>query len=178
MSSPLAPEPDDKDWTWVLQQPCGDCGFDASALSRADIPATVRGAVATLRHALEAVTASVRPAPQVWSPLEYACHVRDVCRIFGVRLQSMLDEHDPVFENWDQDETALADRYWAQQPAVVARELADSGEQIAAAFAAVPGDAWQRPGTRSNGSVFTVETLGRYFVHDLVHHAHDVGADR
>ena len=178
MSGPLAPEPDDKDWTWVLRMPCPDCGFDASALPHADIPATVRRAVASLRQALDADAASVRPAPQVWSPLEYACHVRDVCRIFGRRLQRMLEEHDPLFENWDQDASALADRYWAQQPAVVARELDDSADQIAAAFAAVPDSAWQRPGRRSNGSAFTVESLGRYFVHDLVHHAHDVGADR
>ena len=32
-----------------------------------------------------------------------------------------------------------------------------------------------RPGRRSNGSVFTVETLGRYFLHDVLHHLHDVG---
>ena len=25
--------PDDKDWTWVLQRPCPECGFDASALA-------------------------------------------------------------------------------------------------------------------------------------------------
>jgi hypothetical protein len=31
-----------------------------------------------------------------------------------------------------------------------------------------------RLGRRSNGSVFTVETLGKYFLHDLEHHAHDV----
>jgi hypothetical protein len=29
----------------------------------------------------------------------------------------------------------------------------------------------QRPGRRSNGSVFTVDTLGRYVAHDV----HDVG---
>lgn len=33
-----------------------------------------------------------------------------------------------------------------------------------------------RPGRRSNGSVFTVRTLGQYFLHDVVHHLHDVGA--
>ena len=24
--------PDDKDWTWVLQRECPECGFDASSL--------------------------------------------------------------------------------------------------------------------------------------------------
>jgi hypothetical protein len=38
----------------------------------------------------------------------------------------------------------------------------------------VPADAWDRPGVRSNGSEFTVESLGRYHLHDVVHHLHDV----
>ena len=42
-------------------------------------------------------------------------------------------------------------------------------------FAAVGPDQWQRPGTRSNGSQFTVATLAVYFLHDLEHHLHDVG---
>ena len=36
-------------------------------------------------------------------------------------------------------------------------------------------DQWQRTGRRSNGSAFTVETLGRYHLHDVVHHLWDVG---
>ena len=39
---PMAPEPDDKDWTFVLGQPCPDCGFDAAAVDRTEIPALVR----------------------------------------------------------------------------------------------------------------------------------------
>jgi hypothetical protein len=41
-------------------------------------------------------------------------------------------------------------------------------------FAAVPDGAWGRIGLRSNGSRFTVATLGQYFVHDVVHHLADV----
>ncbi len=37
-----------------------------------------------------------------------------------------------------------------------------------------PATQWQRTGTRSNGDAFTVDTLARYHLHDLVHHAHDV----
>ena len=171
---PIAPDPDDKDWTFVLARPCPGCGFDAAAASRTEIPALVRSSVQEFEAALARHDAATRPAPQVWSPLEYACHVRDVCRIFGVRLGRMLTEDDPIFANWDQDATALEDRYWAQDPATVSAELAAAGAQIADAFAAVAGDEWQRPGRRSNGSVFTVESLGRYFVHDLVHHVADI----
>jgi hypothetical protein len=35
---------------------------------------------------------------------------------------------------------------------------------------------WSRPGRRSDGYVFTVETLAQYLVHEDRHHLHDVGA--
>ena len=86
----------------------------------------------------------------------------------------MRDEDDPLFANWDQDATALGDRYWAQDPGTVSDELTESSAAIADAFAGIADDEWQRPGRRSNGSVFTVESLGKYFVHDLVHHVADI----
>ena len=33
---------------------------------------------------------------------------------------------------------------------------------------------WGRKGLRSNGSEFTVLTFAQYFLHDVVHHLHDV----
>ena len=171
---PMAPEPDDKDWTFVLGQPCPDCGFDAAAVDRTEIPALVRSSATAFQTSLSLPGAATRPSPQIWSPHEYGCHVRDVCRIFAERLARMRDEDDPLFANWDQDATALEDRYWAQDPARVSGELTESSAAIAEAFAGIADDEWQRPGRRSNGSVFTVESLGRYFVHDLVHHVADI----
>ena len=118
-----------------------------------------------------------RPRPDVWSPLEYACHVRDVFRLFDQRLRLMLAEDDPQFANWDQDETAVAERYGEQDPAVVAAELAAAADAIAASFAAVGGDQWERPGRRSDGARVHRRTFGRYFIHDPVHHLRDVAAD-
>jgi hypothetical protein len=48
---------------------------------------------------------------------------------------------------------------------------------VAADFDGVEGAAWERRGSRSNGSVFTVASLGRYMVHDIVHHLHDVNSE-
>ncbi len=171
---PVTPAPDDKDWTWVITRPCDECGFDASAMDRADGPRLIREAAGDLGAAALRDDARTRPAPTVWSPLEYACHARDACRIYLERVRLMLTEHDPTFADWDQDETAVAERYWEQDPAQVAALLDRAAGRLAEAFAAVAGDQWRRPGRRSNGSVFTVDTLSRYFVHDLVHHVHDV----
>jgi hypothetical protein len=177
-ATPATPEPDAKDWTWVIQQRCPDCGFDAAAIERDDVPDLTRQIAAILAHALQQPNVSARPEPTTWSALEYGCHVRDVCRLFAQRLHLMLTQDDPQFANWDQDETALADRYWAQRPAIVAAELRDAADAIADDFTEVGDDQWARPGTRSNGSVFTVDTFARYFLHDLAHHAWDVSSTR
>lgn len=171
---PVDPPADGKDWTWVLQKPCRDCGFDAAAMPCDRVATALPGWADRWRAVLARPDARQRPSAQVWSPLEYGAHVRDVMVVFGERAASMLSSDDPAFANWDQDATAIQMRYHAQDPAMVADELADAGAATAAVFAAVPVNGWARPGRRSNGSVFTVDSLARYFAHDVVHHLHDV----
>ena len=167
-------EPDTKDWTWVLNTRCDDCGFDAPGLSLDRVPQAIRDNATLWEVVLRTDDAAVRPSPHVWSPLEYACHVRDVNRLFRTRLRQMLDEDDARFANWDQDAAAVEEDYGSQDPAVVAREVTEAADAVAEGYAAVTGDQWQRSGTRSNGDRFTVDTFARYHLHDLVHHAHDV----
>jgi DinB superfamily len=170
--------PDAKDWTWVLRRPCPECGLDTHAFTREEIPVLVRANAAGWRKPLAAPDAARRPRPGKWSALEYGCHVRDVLKLYDYRLCLMLTRDDPLYPNWDQDETAVAERYDTQDPGTVATELAAAADKVAARFAAVAGDQWLRPGRRSDGASFTVETFGRYFVHDPVHHLCDVTGQR
>ena len=165
---------DAKDWTWVLERPCPECRFDAGALDVTQIPRLVRENAASWQDVLVRPTVRQRPRPDVWSPLEYGCHVRDVFGLFDQRLTLMLTEHDPQFANWDQDVTAVTERYGEQDPLAVAPELAVAADAIARSFASVGGDQWDRPGRRSDGARFTVRTFGQYFMHDPVHHLYDV----
>lgn len=171
---PPAIDPDTKDWTWVLREPCPECGLAPGSLDVADVPRMVRENATGWRQVLTGDGVRERPAPDVWSPLEYGCHVRDVFRLFDDRLRMMLTEDDPLFPNWDQDATAVEKRYDLQNPVVVTGELTGAAEWIAASFEAVPEGAWQRTGRRSDGASFTIETFAKYFVHDPVHHLHDV----
>ena len=171
---PIAPET--KDWTWVLQRPCDECGVDATALDVARTGDVVRAMVPAWRSVLGRAEVRARPDDSTWSPLEYACHVRDVLRLFDERLRLMLEEDAPGFPNWDQDESAVTDRYDEQDPAQVADELAVAAAAVAARFDGVSGDQWGRTGIRSDGARFTVDSFARYFLHDPLHHLHDVGA--
>ncbi len=100
--------------------------------------------------------------------------MRDVHRVFAARLRLMLDRDSPSFASWDQDAAAVEARYDREDPGTVAAELVAAALAVADAYDAVPRDALERPGRRSNGSTFTVLTLARYHLHDVVHHLWDV----
>jgi hypothetical protein len=167
---------DDKDWTWVLREPCPECGLAAAEVDPRDVPALTRESLPRWEAVLRRNDVAERRNPAAWSDLEYACHVRDVFTIMAERLALMLGEPDARFANWDQDATAVEDRYAEQDPADVAPALVGAGEEWASAVEHVPADAWQRVGTRSNGSTFTVHTLVQYCWHDVAHHLVDVDA--
>lgn len=167
--------PDTKDWTWVLTRSCPECGLDTSTLSREAVAGMILSNAGAWREVLAgAGSVRARSEPGTWSPLEYACHVRDTLRVYDGRLQLMLTTDDPHYPNWDQDETAVAERYGEQDPATVAGELTAAASVLGARFAGVSGGQWERTGNRSDGARFTVETFARYFVHDPVHHLYDV----
>ena len=166
--------PDTKDWTWVLQTPCPECGYDAEAVPPASIGDRVRAALPRWAAVLARPDVRERPAPEVWSAAEYACHTRDVFRIFDGRLELMLSVDEARFANWDQDATAVEERYDAQDPAMVGAELAAAGAAIAVRFDSVAGADWDRVALRSDGARFTTASFGRYFLHDVEHHLHDV----
>ena len=168
--------PDDKDWTWVLTQPCAECGFDAATVTGPQVAGRLRAELPLWHAVLSAGQAEVRPDPETWSPLEYAAHVRDVCTIFTTRLDLMLTQDDPMFANWDQDATAVEQDYGSQDPAVVSAEFVAAAGVLADQFDAVEGEQWSRTGRRSDGAVFTVDTFSRYFLHDIVHHGADLMA--
>ncbi len=168
--------PDTKDWTWVLDERCPECGFDATTVDPAAVGERTRAALPRWQAALTRAGVGDRPTPEVWSVLEYGCHVRDVFRTFDGRLSLMLSVDDPAFANWDQDETAVQGRYAEQDPAAVSVELAEAGTVIAARFDGVSGAQWDRPARRSDGARFTAASLSRYFLHDIEHHLHDIDA--
>jgi hypothetical protein len=175
----MAITPDTKNWTWVLDKPCTECGLDSRTVDPRAVSSVLRdNADAWVALLTSDGDLATRPSPDKWSPLEYGCHVRDVFRVFAGRLDAMLTSDDPAYDNWDQDATALADDYASQDPRTVAVDLRADAGTLADAFDAVPDDAWDRTGRRSDGARFTVATLSRYLVHDPVHHLYDVTGRR
>ncbi|MEZ5341069.1 MAG: DinB family protein [Acidimicrobiales bacterium] len=170
---------DEKDWTWVLERTCDECGFDATGWDKTDVARRIRENAAEWLTLLQMDDAVVRTRPRddKWSPLEYAFHVRDVYELYDFRLGLMLDEDGPSYPNWDQDATAVEKDYNSADPDIVAAELGEWADALASRFAEVKGSQWERTGLRSDGAAFTVESFARYLIHDPVHHVHDVRID-
>jgi hypothetical protein len=174
-SDAVDPQPDTKDWTWVLTRRCDQCGLSVGEIQPEDF--AQRAFVAAeewvqILRSSPAVTA--RPQPDVWSPLEYGAHVRDVYRLFDGRLVQMLDEDTPTFANWNQDETAIKERYGEQDPEAVADELEAAAQVFVARIQALTPEHYNLRGIRSDGAEFTVVTFLQYFLHDVIHHLWDV----
>jgi hypothetical protein len=175
----MAIEPDTKDWTWILTRACPDCGYDAATVDLEDVPKRIHlNAAAWAGILADRPDVADRPDDSTWSPLEYACHVRDVHTIFDERVRLMLDADDPAYPNWDQDATAVESRYGEQDPLTVAEELRNAAATVAGRYGAVAAGAWARTGRRSDGAVFTIGSLARYHLHDVEHHLHDVSGTR
>ncbi|WP_109473563.1 DinB family protein [Ornithinimicrobium cavernae] len=171
-------EPDTKDWTWTLTRPCPECGFDATQVAPEDVTTAVRSAVAPWAEVLTGERVTERPTPTTWSPVEYACHVRDVLTVFTGRFALAREQDDPAMGNWDQDVAAVEGRYAAELPERVAAQIPERADELLEVLAGYRGTDWDRPVRRSDGVPFTGLTLARYLLHDLEHHLHDVGVRR
>jgi hypothetical protein len=180
MTKPPAAQPDTKDWTWVLDRPCEQCGADVGKLTIPQIAELNRQSARRWAELMKGDPDSLRtrPQPDTWSPLEYACHARDVYRLFLERLELMLSEDNPTFANWDPNITADHERYDLADPAVVATEVAEAGDRLASAFDQLLPEQLARRGLRSDGAKFTLESFARYELHDPEHHLWDVTGEQ
>ena len=156
---------------------CAQCGFDYATVAAATLPRRLTAFppryAATLRAADDPRR---RPAPGVWSPLEYTCHVRDVFDVQHERLAAALRTDAPEFLPMGRDERAVLEAYNEQDPDVVLTGLAAAAEALAEAFAGLHAAQWERVGVypwpeRRERSMLW---LGRHTVHEGEHHLLDI----
>jgi hypothetical protein len=157
---------------------CDACGF------RYD-PAEAPGvAAAALEHAKayaevlagDPVQLRRRPAPDVWSPLEYACHVRDVLLAQRERVLAARRLDAPVAEPMGRDERVELDGYARWRPADVARQLQDAALMLAHTLDLLPPADWQRTlvYTWPERAERTLGWLAVHTLHELRHHLLDM----
>jgi hypothetical protein len=159
-------------------EPCPEYGFTYGVLPRQELSPKLRayGGAYGLRLAADPVLLRTRPVPERWSPLEYACHARDVALMQRDRLYVALVEDEPSFKPMYRDERVAFDRYSTQAPAAVADQIAMAADLLANAFAGLDDAQWSRslvyghpvPARRD------VEWVAHHTLHELRHHLGDI----
>ena len=164
----------------AMAEHCPQCGF-SYAIERSEIIPWLRSdarAFVERFRALDGEAVRRRPQPEVWSPLEYACHVRDVLMIQRERVLLAQTEIEPKFAPMRRDERVVEQRYNEQDPDQVAGELAAAAESLATTFDGFDDAAWQRTGWYNfpEPMLRSVEWIGVHTVHELLHHRTDITA--
>jgi S-DNA-T family DNA segregation ATPase FtsK/SpoIIIE len=158
---------------------CAQCGFDYDSVPPTEVPRALGSFGEAFRAELAKADAAVlrrRPGPEVWSALEYACHVRDVLFLQRERLYLALVEDTPSFASLHRDERVVLARYNAQDPEVVANQIVVAAQLAAGAFAELDDVQWRRtliynwpePGQKED-----VRWLAAHTIHEGRHHRAD-----
>jgi hypothetical protein len=157
---------------------CPECAFSYGELPRRRLAAAVgaTGRAYASRLTPDDFVLHTRPSPDQWSPLEYACHVRDVLLMQRDRLYVALVEEEPSFKPMYREERVAFDRYGGQQPAAVVAQVAMAAELMGNALDGLDDAQWGRsliygfPGpTRRD-----VEWVAQHTLHEMVHHLGDI----
>ena len=158
---------------------CHECGFVYEALARTDIAPSLRSLATRYdevlkKHDPQALHA--HPLSDVWSALEYACHMRDVYRVQRERVLLALHDTEPAFAPMRRDERVVEERYNDQPPPEVAREIHEVAAALAATLESLDDGAWSRTGIYNypERCVRTVEWIGRHTLHEGEHHLRDI----
>jgi hypothetical protein len=164
---------------------CEECGYVYDTVSPSDAAVAMRSFARRYRAPLtrglpdEELDEIVRrrPAPDVWSALEYACHVRDVFAIQRERLKRTLVEDKPVLEPMNRDGRVLDEHYNEQDRVEVADQLAANAEAMAKAIEGVNANDWTRVAIYPypEPTERTALWLVRHTVHEGSHHLLDIG---
>lgn len=165
-----------RDWLRMMREPCPDCGADAAAHDDDQLLRALTTAVAGFGRTLAAADphgVRVRPAADVWSGLEYACHARDVIGVFEDRVRRTAARPGLQFGWWDHEAAALEDRYNEQVPVLVAEEMAAAARRLVVTLADLDRSAWAAPAERRPGEQLTIRGMARFVLHELVHHRWD-----
>jgi hypothetical protein len=157
---------------------CDECGFEYSSVDRSSVVARLRSFGPRFAASRDGPAELVhqRPEPEVWSSLEYACHVRDTFLSHRERLYLMLAEDVPAFRPMYRDLRVNLAHYNDEPVPQVIAELTFSAQPIADAFAGLDEEHWWRTCVYNYpvSAERTVLWLGQHTVHEGEHHLMDV----
>lgn len=125
---------------------CEECGFVYDLARASQAGQWIRKDVGEFAFLLKGpeMDLTTRPQPGTWSPLEYACHLRDLLLVQRERVLAARRVDRPSCESMGREQRVDHDGYAQQVPGDVARQLADAAQMFVNVLDRLsPGD-WDR----------------------------------
>ncbi|MFI5180180.1 MAG: DinB family protein [Thermoanaerobaculia bacterium] len=119
-------------------------------------------APAALADALKGVSDAAlrrRPAPEKWSMIENAAHVRDIERLYQMRFSKIAFGDRPAFWMLDNDRAAAELKYGEADPVAVVREFRRLREETRTLLGSLPHELWRKTGLHPKRGELTLEEL-------------------
>jgi hypothetical protein len=161
----------------VDHEACAACGFDGASYDDRALLAALRNLGTTWRTQMNASGSAlrVRPAPEVWSAIEYAAHSRDVTALHAFGVEQALITEEPNFPSIDGEDLirSAAASYRDADPVQVVDGLEGEATRMVRLADEAGTQVWSR-GLTIGGSRMDVRRLLEHALHDSVHHLVDV----
>jgi hypothetical protein len=166
-------------WTRIQAEACPQCGDQPSAL-----PVDALGALAVERAAAwrtfleQADEEYLRhvPEPGVFSPLQYAAHVRDILRVYTDRMVLGLEQDAPTVPIF-QPPQEVWEEYNRSDVRELAADLEAQARRFEATTASIEPSGWTRIVVNDRGVygvyTFTLAGLACNAAHETRHHLLD-----
>ena len=125
---------------------CEECGFSYDLATAPEAPSAILAGVSEFTRVLRAGDPEVRtrPHPETWSPLEYACHLRDVLLVQRERVLLARRTDRPTVDPMGRDERVDHDGYADQAPDDVVRQLTDAATLFSNVLTRLRAPDWKR----------------------------------
>jgi len=157
---------------------CGECGFEYDEAAAPEAAAVIGDGAAGLAAILRRRQAGPgsRREPGRRSPLEYACHVRDMLLVQRERLLAARRVERPLAEPTGRDERVELDGYAGQHLADVARQVGDAAQLFANDLDRLSETDWDRTViyTYPHRAERSLRWLAIHTVHEVRRHLLDV----
>lgn len=160
---------------------CPECGLDYDTVSNRDAVLAVRTfpyrykkLLTTLEPGedMDAILRE-RPAPDVWSAIEYTAHVAQTLDLMAPTIRQMVNEDNPHLFEFDPDKQAEEQSYNDWTFTDVLGELESACADLSSAIEYVDPADWHRKGTFSYGEREAID-VARNAVHEGNHHLMDI----
>ena len=156
---------------------CEGCGLDRDAITADEVIPRVRAGLSGVLGALAPGSPDLarRPAPGVWSVLEYSAHIRDVLLNQREGIIVALVEDEPVKQRMYREQRVDLGMYALETAAEISKSIEVAGRLFTNTFAVLSPEQLARTAVYA-GQSRTLLWVGAQAVHEVEHHLADVRA--